>query len=110
MKVFKVSQFFGMSSYTFKIFLAEKYAFSALKCRIGRLHTRPEKIFRFKSEIYMEKHQKYLGSNKTGYPARLSTSYIYEAKSQIGLDERGHASKKVTFLYIPTILKRPDCP
>ena len=66
-----------MSSYTFKNFLAEKYETSALKCRVGRLHTMPEKIFTFKGEIYMEKHQNHVGSNKTGYPDGLSTSYIY---------------------------------
>ena len=63
MKVFKGSQFFGMSSYTFENFLAEKYESSALKCRVGRLNTMPEKIFTFKSEIYMEKHQNDLGSD-----------------------------------------------
>ena len=77
MKLLKGSQFFGMSSYTFKNFLAEKYAFSALKCRVGRLHTIPEKIFTSKSEIYMEKHQKGGECIISGYPARLSTSYIY---------------------------------
>ena len=31
-----------------------------------------------------------------------------EAKSQVGLEERGHDIEKVTFFYIWTILKRPD--
>ena len=75
--LFKNSQFCGMSSYTFKNFLAEKYESSALKCRVGRLHTMPEKIFTFKSEIYMEKHQNYLRSPLSGQPDGLSTSYIY---------------------------------
>ena len=75
-----------MSSYTFEIFLVEKYGSSALKCRIGRLHTMPDKFFMFKSKIYMKKLQNDLGSNISGYPARLSTSYIYEIISKVGLD------------------------
>ena len=86
MKVFKGSQFFGMSSYTFKNFLAEKYESSALKCCVGRLHTMPENIFTFKSEIYMKKHQNYLRSPLFGYPAPLSTSYIYEIISKVDLN------------------------
>jgi len=55
-----------MSSYSFKTILAEKYASSALKCRIGRPHTMPGKVFTVKSEIYMEKLQNLASSNKTG--------------------------------------------
>ena len=66
-----------MSSYTFEIFLVEKYGSSALKCRIGRLHTMSDKLFMFKSKIYMKKPQNLSESNISGYPARLSTSYIY---------------------------------
>ena len=52
-----------MSSYTFKNFLVEKYGSSASKFRVGRLHTMPDDIFTFKSEIYMEMHQNDLGSD-----------------------------------------------
>ena len=65
-----------MSSYTFEKVLVEKYGSSALKCRIGRLHTMSDKFFMFKSKIYMKKPQNYVGSVFSGYPARLSTSYI----------------------------------
>ena len=40
--------------------------------------------------------------------ANLTFGLIYEAKTQVGLDETGHASKKVIFFYIWTISKRPD--
>ena len=33
---------------------------------------------------------------------------LYEAKTQVGLGERGTATRKVMFFYIWTILKRPD--
>ena len=77
MGVFNGQYFFGMSSYSFKNFLAEKYASSALKCRIGRPHTMPDKVFTVKSKIYMEKLQNLSECPLSGYPARLSTSYIY---------------------------------
>ena len=76
-----------MSSYSFKNFLAEKYASSALKCRIGRPHTMPDKVFTVKSEIYMEKLQNLSECPLSGYPARLSTSYIYEVESPSGYPE-----------------------
>ena len=65
-----------MSSYTLEKFLVEKYGSSALKCRVGRLHTTLSKFFTFKSRIYMKKPQNYLGSPFSGYPDRLSTSYM----------------------------------
>ena len=61
----------------FQNFFTEKYGSSALKCCVGRLHARSDKIFTSKSKIYMESHQNVLGSNKTGYPDGLSTSYLY---------------------------------
>ena len=67
-----------MSSYTFETFLVEKYGSSALKCRIGRLHTMSDKFFMFKSKIYMKNHQNPVGSKISGYPARLSTSFIFK--------------------------------
>ena len=66
-----------MSSYTLQKFSVEKYGSSALKCRVGRLHTILSNCFTFKSRIYMQKPQNAVGSNISGYPARLSTSYIY---------------------------------
>ena len=65
-----------MSSYTLQKFSVEKYGSSALKCRVGRLHTILSNCFTFKSRIYMQKPQNAVGSVFSGYPARLSTSYI----------------------------------
>ena len=76
MSVFNSSYFFGMSSYTLQKFLVEKYGSSALKCRVGRLHTMLSNYFMFKSRIYMKKNQNLGWSLFSGYPARLSTSYI----------------------------------
>ena len=63
----------------FRNFLVEKYGSSASKCRIGCLHTTLNKFFTFKSKIYMKKPQNVAECPLSGYPARLSTSYIYEA-------------------------------
>ena len=68
-----------MSSYTLQKFSVEKYGSSALKCRVGRLHTILSNCFTFKSRIYMQKPQNAVGSVFSGYPARLSTSYPYDA-------------------------------
>ena len=76
-----------MSSYTLQKFSVEKYGSSALKCRVGRLHTILSNCFTFKSRIYMKKPQNPVGSNISGYPARLSTSYIYEVESRAGYPE-----------------------
>ena len=38
----------------------------------------------------------------------LTSCLIYEAKTQVGLGERGNATGKVVIFYIWTILKRPD--
>ena len=72
-----------MSSYTFEIFWVEKYGSSALKCRVGRLHTTLSKFFTFKSKIYMKKPQNVAECNISGYPDGLSTSNIYVVDSQI---------------------------
>ena len=61
-----------------------------------------------KSQIYMQKHQNVYQSNKTGYPVRLSTSYIYEAKSQVDQYETGPDNLFDVIFYIYKLLKRPD--
>ena len=73
-----------MSSYTLQKFSVEKYGSSALKCRVGRLHTILSNCFTFKSRIYMKMHQNVAWSNISGYPARLSTSYIAPKCNQRG--------------------------
>ena len=59
----------------------------------------PETVWSLQNRLYIKKHHFFNGVSDF-VKANLAFGLIYEAKSQVGFDETGHASKKVTFFYI----------
>ena len=66
----------------------------------------PETVWSLQNRSYTKKHHETkVGSGFVN--ANLAFGLIYEAESQVGLDESGNVTPKMLFLYIRKILKRP---
>ena len=59
----------------------------------------PETVWSLRNRLYIKKHH-FWGSGSGFVKANLSSGLIYEAKSQVGLDEKVNAVEKVVFFYI----------
>ena len=59
----------------------------------------PETVWSLQNSSYIKKHH-FSGSGSPFVKANLTFGLIYEAKSQVGLDERGTAARKMVFFYI----------